>query len=341
MKKIISPKFIFLFSMLVSLAWLILSITSLFIKLYSPSELTIASFLDFLATPIDIRFLASFGLDYICTTTHTRISSLSLWFYFLLLIGSFTYQISQYKSFKILKFCFSCIIMYSVVDIIVLIYKVTGVINPVFNDQHYFLMIFSLLKMVGWGWLSWKILSFFKIKPVIPADTEEPNNMPSNHYVDTTRWQRFAHFIIDTVLAFFTCWPIFLYLVLDLQDSSNNSIGERSLLFLTIVTSTSIYYLFFESLFGTTPGKLLTGSKVIDENDKKPSLKTIILRTLIRAIPFEALSGFTYLWHDTWSKTYVITEKNNEATKTILLFLLSAACVAAVLIYIKTSETIL
>lgn len=69
----------------------------------------------------------------------------------------------------------------------------------------------------------------------------------------------------------------------------------------------SAYYIFFEGIWGRTPGKFLLGTVVVNEAGGKPSLKQVIGRTLCRFIPFEA---FSFLgergWHDSIPKTYVV-----------------------------------
>jgi uncharacterized RDD family membrane protein YckC len=68
------------------------------------------------------------------------------------------------------------------------------------------------------------------------------------------------------------------------------------------------YYFLFEYFFNKTPGKFLTKTIVIDENDNKPSAKAIALRSVSRLIPFDNLS-FLFSnkgWHDDLSKTKVI-----------------------------------
>jgi uncharacterized RDD family membrane protein YckC len=69
-----------------------------------------------------------------------------------------------------------------------------------------------------------------------------------------------------------------------------------------------LYYFLFELAFGRTPGKFLTGTKVVDFNDRKPDFKTLFIRNLCRFIPF---NGISFLvgnegWHDSISKTNVI-----------------------------------
>jgi len=69
-----------------------------------------------------------------------------------------------------------------------------------------------------------------------------------------------------------------------------------------------IYYNFFEMITGRTMGKLMTGTKVVDEQGKMPSADKIFVRSLCRFIPFDAFSflGDGPGWHDSLSKTRVV-----------------------------------
>ena len=71
----------------------------------------------------------------------------------------------------------------------------------------------------------------------------------------------------------------------------------------------TIYYSIFEGLTGRSVGKLITKTKVVNEEGEKASFDSIIRRSLCRYIPFEALSflGSDAIgWHDTLSKTRVV-----------------------------------
>lgn len=67
-----------------------------------------------------------------------------------------------------------------------------------------------------------------------------------------------------------------------------------------------IYYFTFEFFLGQTIGKMITRTKVVDNNQKKPSIKKLIIRTILRLNPFDS---FSYLFgqslgsHDLISKT--------------------------------------
>jgi len=72
------------------------------------------------------------------------------------------------------------------------------------------------------------------------------------------------------------------------------------------------YYILFEYYLQRTIGKFVTGSLVVNEYGDRPDFKTICLRTLIRIFPFDIVSFFwqgeNRWWHDTWTRTYVITK---------------------------------
>ena len=70
--------------------------------------------------------------------------------------------------------------------------------------------------------------------------------------------------------------------------------------------------MFFEAVFQRSPGKFLTGTKVVNESGGKPTFGQILGRSLCRFIPFEA---FSFLfgdssrvvgWHDKFSGTLVV-----------------------------------
>jgi uncharacterized RDD family membrane protein YckC len=74
-----------------------------------------------------------------------------------------------------------------------------------------------------------------------------------------------------------------------------------------------IYYLITEYKFNTTLGKKIMRLEVVFFTSKEEKLKTTIIRTISRLIPFDILSFILNnngdLWHDSLSKTKVISKK--------------------------------
>ena len=72
------------------------------------------------------------------------------------------------------------------------------------------------------------------------------------------------------------------------------------------------YYLFFEGLWQRTPGKWVTGTKVVREDGSVPTFAQIVGRTFARCIPFDMFSflGMNVAgWHDRFSGTLVVSSK--------------------------------
>lgn len=72
-----------------------------------------------------------------------------------------------------------------------------------------------------------------------------------------------------------------------------------------------LYYVSFEVISGRTPGKLLTGTRVVTTCGQALSIPTALVRTLCRLIPLEPMSfslGETW-WHDSLSRTQVVRSR--------------------------------
>ncbi|MGH8027493.1 MAG: RDD family protein [Pseudoxanthomonas sp.] len=126
------------------------------------------------------------------------------------------------------------------------------------------------------------------------------------------KWRRFFNWLLDTAATYFVAMAIGVAAVLIGGDPAAAWLdnlgfwGEQALGMVIML----MYYIPQETAFGFTLGKLITGTRVVNENGEKPSLVQVILRTLSRFIPFEAFSvAFTDPargWHDSLAKTYVV-----------------------------------
>ena len=120
---------------------------------------------------------------------------------------------------------------------------------------------------------------------------------------------RFVHWLVDMIVMY----AVFFMIGIVIRMFGLYSIGRFIQFhpFICGVTGFFIYYVFCESIWGRTVGKLCTNSIVVAENGGKPAFATILLRTLIRNVPFEPfsiLSSSSKMWHDTWVKTVVVKE---------------------------------
>lgn len=120
-----------------------------------------------------------------------------------------------------------------------------------------------------------------------------------------TKKTRFLNFVLDSVLFFL----LHVIHVLIIGERLHSFLGQTFLNnFLYFLLEYFLYHFIFELAFSRTPGKFLTGTKVIDDNERRPAFKTILIRTLCRLIPFDGLSFLVADrgWHDSISKTEVI-----------------------------------
>lgn len=138
-------------------------------------------------------------------------------------------------------------------------------------------------------------------------DTEVGNDKP-RVYVPAGVGLRFGNLFVD-LIALFTCnFVIGMIIGLSGYGRILNEALSVNLLSITILI---LYYALFEGLAGQTLGKFVTGTKVLNEKDEKPSFLNILGRTFCRLIPFEAFSflGSGYGWHDSISSTKVVVIK--------------------------------
>jgi uncharacterized RDD family membrane protein YckC len=71
------------------------------------------------------------------------------------------------------------------------------------------------------------------------------------------------------------------------------------------------YYILLESLSQRTLGKIAFGTIVVNEVGEKPTFRQVVIRSVSRFIPFEAISCFGERgWHDSLSKTHVVLKSS-------------------------------
>ncbi len=126
--------------------------------------------------------------------------------------------------------------------------------------------------------------------------------------------KRFANFILDSVFYYIFSFIIGLLIGIVIVAYFPSSIGifnedSEIINYLTGFVVMFIYYSVSETLTGRTLGKLITKTKVVNEIGLCPDFGNILLRTICRFIPFDALSFFSddkLGWHDKLSKTKVV-----------------------------------
>ena len=126
--------------------------------------------------------------------------------------------------------------------------------------------------------------------------------------------QRLLNFIIDVLIIYIIEISIGTTIILigDLtkSDTASNWVSSLSVVesFFFGLVILFFYYLITEMYFSRTFGKYFTKTIVVKHEGSRPNMKSIIVRTLSRLIPFEPFSFLTADrgWHDTLSVTYVV-----------------------------------
>ncbi|HEU4574834.1 MAG TPA: RDD family protein [Chitinophagaceae bacterium] len=137
--------------------------------------------------------------------------------------------------------------------------------------------------------------------------------------IPATTGQRFLNFLIDNLLMRFglsyVTGTLIGYLLVKLfpdfiqyyLQHGAYSAGVILLAYVIAIFNYIIYYTFCEKVFnGYTLGKLVTGSRAVRNDGQELTFKDTLLRSVIRLVPFEPLSGFGTPWHDAWTNTTVI-----------------------------------
>lgn len=130
-------------------------------------------------------------------------------------------------------------------------------------------------------------------------------------------WRRLANYIIDMLSFYLVLIVIMTPVTIAYPDMLNfaASPGGNYLDRLLTMLVYGIYMGAVEAVFkGKSLGKIITGTRAVNEDGTEISAKTAFLRGLSRAVPFSAFSalgGWCHPWHDRWTATYVIDLKKS------------------------------
>lgn len=138
-----------------------------------------------------------------------------------------------------------------------------------------------------------------------------PEVLPALDYAP--RWQRAFHACVDGAVSYFG-GVAFVRLVLLLPAAEESLLPwlqeiQEAHRRLFPIFFLFLYYLVMEVGFRTTIGKMLTRTVLADADGLRPGRPRLLIRTLCRFIPFEALSFFDRNGkgvHDSFSRTYVV-----------------------------------
>ncbi|MBD3907220.1 RDD family protein [Chryseobacterium sp. Ch-15] len=298
----------------------------------------------FNTVPELVRFLFSFSVLNLNFTN--KFDHLEIWnfvFYVLLLIGALQFIKTKGKETRLVGFVFSVIFLETIVLFAQSILHKTLVLKwENSTSLQIFYGFFGFIILGGVSYLSYRILKIIKSQKEIDIiKTEEKTTV-----TDTGKWQRFFHWMIDlAVMALIfvpvvTSWGYWLMesQILRTNESLAIFLQSRLSLYVIVFVFFFIYYPVSEIIFGSSPAKFLTESRVVNSKAEAANAPTIFLRTLCRNIPFDALSFFSKRgWHDSLSETYVVKEKRTGFKTNRLLWILPVLAIYLLLMYFGKS----
>ena len=134
-------------------------------------------------------------------------------------------------------------------------------------------------------------------------------------YEMASKGQRFLNYLIDVIVYYVLIFAFYYVQASAYSDPYATQSDENVLLsYLYGAIILVVYYFLLENFTGgKTIGKYLTGTRAVNVDNSRIDANQAIGRSLIRLVPFEA---FSYLgssptgWHDDWSKTKVIVDRD-------------------------------
>jgi uncharacterized RDD family membrane protein YckC len=135
-----------------------------------------------------------------------------------------------------------------------------------------------------------------------------------SNYLLASKQKRFLNFIIDGVIKLVIVrLAITVLNISEIAKEINSLDLTGRYLFWSVISL--VYYGMTEVFLARSPAKYFTKTIVVMEDGSKPDIITILARTILRILPFEALTflrGRTLGLHDKNSKTYVVIKSKLE-----------------------------
>lgn len=264
-------------------------------------------------------------------------------FYILLLFGAIFFYNSKGKEVRFIRLFYSVLL---ITNIFILFRIVFANIflrpeNGFYGEnvtQIYIYKIISFLISIFYIVLSFKILKITSLDRELDIQEKNTGERTRQEITETSKTERLLHHLLDTLILMFLIFSIGSLFsdfervkgIRIIPEYLNNRYG----LLLFLVLLRFIYFPFFERIFGSTPGKFLTNSRVINSKAEIPTSSHVFGRTLYRNIPFNAFSFlFGKGWHDSISKTFVVKEKN-IGVRNIFLVWVFVFCFLIICFYI-------
>ncbi len=313
------------------------------------SFIGIATELITIVIPYGIEFVRR--LQYILRTTSLNFGSLlsyrdfdsgmtleyvNLILHVTLLLSAVFYKWSHGRETRLIRFSFATLMVASGIHAFTTL--ITAFKYSVANESGYgiFIIAMFIVSALVCALSYFSLIAFSETKVLDVKMVYSPGKEPKEDFVNTSNARRLLHLIFDTYFCFLLMLPL-INIFGGFLDILYRLLGDERLILLVVtILGRMIYYPFFEFIFGATPAKFLSESRVIDANTgRRPSLSTLLIRTISRFIPFEPFSFLANAnWHDRISNTRVVDEKRTGVKTSKYWWLILAYLVVGVGIYI-------
>lgn len=273
---------------------------------------------------------------------HMALNIYNLIFYLLLLFGSLFFYFTKGKEVRLLRFSYSVLF---IVRIFILLRITIGRAFFDFNKgreidytwKYFYFMIMPYILCALYLAISYQILKL--ISETKNLDIIKRENSENYVITETSKSGRLSHLIIDNIILTFLFFQVASFFIQYQMSTDENLIPQyvnnQLGIYIILIILRFIYFPLFEKLFGATPAKFLTDSRVVNSQSETPTFGNIVERTLSRHIPFEA---FSFLgrkgWHDSLTKTYVVKEKDEGIDNIYILLIIIFSFLLAVIYFI-------
>jgi len=322
--------------------------------------ITIASFLTVLfgiasniASYYQIEFFERFkqskilplisGLSPLYLNLKSHMDKIDVWEIFLMMLlffGAILFVWKKGRETRLVGFVFSIIFISNISSVLLKLFNLSFLLKDTYKNPSFVFLYYGYSAIISLVYVFVSYMILKKIKKEKEFDIVITET--SKKYYDTGKWQRFFHWLIDSLIIALVFLPIvysvfFRILMKDnpdawMMDSAKLIFSNNFVVVGLIVLLRFIYYPIFEMIFGSTPAKFLTESRVVTTRTENPGASTIFTRTFYRNVPFDSVS-FLWKngWHDSLSYSYVVKEKRTGFKTSKLLWVF-----AVFVIYIFT-----
>lgn len=288
---------------LIAILSIISSLTN-FVELNSENQ-NLSLFLYF-CSPINLHFFRETYLSEIDFEVLNKLT-FTLLFTGIYLISAILYLLSKKKEKRLLLFVLGIIFINQFGIIIInLLGLITFFIQQGFNKISPLFFVFSFVKPLVLMATTFVMIKFEQQKDTFQFITTSYGDYETKELKNPAFFVRVFHQLLDVLLLVLIFSITLFGLFKPYIEIVGNTMGQKGSLLFIFVILRFVYYPITEFLFGATPAKLLTNTRVCTPIGESPSLSSILMRTLCRSIPFDGISFLGQNgWHDKFSHTTV------------------------------------